>query len=73
MGEGPCLEALETLKPVLLPDTGSDERWPRLSQSLAAVGARSVLGVPLALGEDASAALNFFARQSGLFTAEAID
>ncbi|MFJ5697494.1 GAF and ANTAR domain-containing protein [Arthrobacter sp. NPDC093139] len=73
LGEGPCMEALETLKPVLLPDTGSDQCWPRFSESLAAAGARSVLGVPLPLGKDASAALNFFARETGLFTEEAIE
>ena len=61
LGDGPCLEALQTLKPVLLPDTDRDQRWPDYSKELAAAGARSVLGVPLSLGKNASAALNFFA------------
>lgn len=73
LGDGPCLEALRTLKPVLVPDTGIDERWPRLSVSLAAAGARSVLGVPLELGVNAAAALNFFAQDAGLFTEHAIE
>ncbi|MFE4542245.1 ANTAR domain-containing protein [Arthrobacter sp. NPDC056727] len=73
LGDGPCLAALETHAPVLLPDTSTDTRWPELTANLAAAGARSVLGVPLNLGKDASAALNFFAMQSGLFTAEAIN
>lgn len=73
LGDGPCLEALQTLKPVLLPDTGSDQRWPTFSKNLASAGARSVLGVPLALGKDASAALNFFALDTGLFTDKAIE
>ena len=72
LGEGPCLEALETLKPVVLPDTGLDRNWPEYSKNLAAAGARSVLGVPLKLGEDASAALNFFAPDTGLFTEQAV-
>ena len=73
LGDGPCLEALQTLKPVLLADTADDERWPAYSRNLAAAGARSVLGVPLDLGRDASAALNFFAAETGLFTTEIID
>lgn len=73
LGDGPCLEALQSLKPVLLADTNNDKRWPGYSQNLAAAGARSVLGVPLALGNDASAALNFFAPVTGVFTDQAIE
>lgn len=72
LGDGPCLESLETMQPVLLPDTHTDTRWPEYARTLAAAGARSVLGIPLALGKDASAALNFFAPETGLFTEEAI-
>ncbi|BCW86656.1 hypothetical protein NicSoilE8_43290 (plasmid) [Arthrobacter sp. NicSoilE8] len=68
LGDGPCLEALQTLSPVLLPDTGTDTRWPLYSKALTAAGSKSVLGVPLPLGEDSSAALNCFAPDTGLFT-----
>lgn len=73
LGDGPCLEALQTLQPVLLADTATSDRWPAYAKNLAAAGARSVLGVPLELGEDASAALNFFAADTGLFTRDVID
>ncbi len=73
LGDGPCLEALQSFQPVLLADTDNDVRWPAYSRSLAAAGSRSVLGVPLDLGNDASAALNFFAADTGLFTRETID
>jgi GAF domain-containing protein len=73
LGDGPCLEALENFKPVLLADTGTDERWPAYSRALAAAGAVSVLGVPLELGKDASAALNFFALETSVFTEDAIN
>ncbi|MDP9936862.1 GAF domain-containing protein [Paenarthrobacter nicotinovorans] len=73
LGDGPCLESVQTREPVLLPDTESDQRWPALGKKLAAAGARNVLGVPLDLGKDASAALNFFALDTGLFTDEAIE
>lgn len=72
LGDGPCLDALQTLQPVLLADTDKDQRWPNLSRTLAAAGARSVLGVPLSLGKDAAAGLNFFAPATGLFTDPAI-
>lgn len=72
LGAGPVLEAVETSQPVLLEDTQTDERWPKYSKNVAAAGARSVLGVPLALGNDASGALNFFAPTTGLFNQVAI-
>ena len=73
LGDGPCLEALQTGQPVLLPDTGTDRRWPEYSAQVAGARVRSVLGVPLDLGHDASAALNFFALETGLFTEHALD
>ena len=73
IGEGPCLEALRINSPVLLNDIEDDSRWPRYVKNLRAAGARSVLGIPLELGEDASAALNFFALGPGLFTDEAVE
>ncbi|MEV7661978.1 GAF and ANTAR domain-containing protein [Paenarthrobacter sp. NPDC089316] len=73
LGDGPVQAALETSKPVLLADTGADPRWPKYCKDLALAGVRSVLGVPLDLGKDASAALNFFAPDTGLFTEEAVE
>jgi hypothetical protein len=72
LGHGPCLEALRTFTPVLLADTRHDHRWPVYSRSLAAAGYCSVLGVPVDLGDAASAALNFFAPAAGLFNDEAV-
>jgi GAF domain-containing protein len=72
LGDGPCLEALRTFELVLLPDTGIDARWPEYSRNLAAAGYGSVLGVPVDVGDSASASLNFFSAKPGLFTAEAI-
>lgn len=72
LGDGPCLQALRTGMPVLLDDVSSDARWPRLRQELAGKGFGSVLGVPLDLGKNASAALDFFTTDAGVFTGEAI-
>ncbi|MEV7607132.1 GAF and ANTAR domain-containing protein [Paenarthrobacter sp. NPDC089322] len=73
LGDGPCMEALRILEPVLLDDVRTDKRWPRYAEALESAGTRSVLGIPLSLGQDASGALNFFAPEPGLFSREAIE
>lgn len=72
LGQGPCLEALDRGRPVLLEDVGTDVSWPEYSKALAAQGCRSALGVPMDLGETSEAVLNFFAPAPGLFTEKVI-
>ncbi len=72
IGEGPCIEALRTKSVVLLADVDTDPRWPGYQMQLAGQGCRSTLGVPLEIGPDAAAALNFFGSDTGLFTEEVI-
>lgn len=67
-GPGPCTEALRTKTPVLLGDTRNDPRWPQYQKHLMDQGCFSSLGVPLELNEQASAALNFFAFDTGVFS-----
>lgn len=66
-GEGPCLHSMETQTTVLVRDTRTDPRWPDYCQAMAALGQLSVLGVPLALDEGATAALNIFATVPDAF------
>jgi GAF domain-containing protein len=70
--DGPCVQALKTGTSVLLDDVARDQRWPQHCDRLAAAGCRSALGVPLKLGRDAKAVLNFFAPATGVFTTEVI-
>ncbi|KQR05976.1 histidine kinase [Arthrobacter sp. Leaf145] len=70
--EGPCLEALDKGRPVLLADVETDIDWPEYSRLLAAEGVHSALGVPMMLGETSEAVLNFFAPAPGLFTEDVI-
>lgn len=72
LGEGPCIEALRTKSVILLADVSTDPRWPAYQRQLAEHGCRSTLGVPLEIGEDAAAALNFFGADTGLFTEQII-
>lgn len=72
LGKGPCVEALEVRRPVLLDDVTTDTSWPEYSHALAAHGRRSALGVPMDLGETSEAVLNFFAPTPGLFTEDVI-
>ena len=72
IGDGPCIEALRIKAPVLLADVDTDARWPAYREALAAEGCLSTLGVPLELGEDSAAALNFFGAEPGLFTPKVI-
>ncbi|WOH18694.1 GAF and ANTAR domain-containing protein [Paenarthrobacter sp. GOM3] len=72
LGSGPCVDALDSGVPVLLGDVDSDPRWPEYRKALAAAGVKSALGVPMTLGDDSAAVLNFFAPEPGLFTEQAI-
>jgi hypothetical protein len=66
LGQGPCLDALDQGKPLLLDDVATDVSWPEYSRAMAAHGCRSALGVPMDLGETSQAVLNFFASEPGL-------
>jgi len=70
--QGPCIDALESGRPVLLDDALSSPQWDKYCQELAAVGMRSTLGVPMELEHDSAAVLNFFAPKPGTFTREAV-
>lgn len=72
VGDGPCIAALKVKAPVLLADVHTDPRWPEYQKCLIEEDCLSVLGVPLELGENAAAALNFFAPETGVFTEDVI-
>jgi hypothetical protein len=73
VGDGPCIRALFTMAPELLDDVNTDERWPEYRIKLAEHGVYATLGVPLDIGEGASAALNFFGPAPGIFTSGLFD
>ncbi|MDQ0768069.1 GAF domain-containing protein [Pseudarthrobacter defluvii] len=72
LGDGPCIEALESRVPVLLGDVSSDPRWPEYCSALSAAGIAGSLGIPMNMEDDAGAVLDFFAPVSGLFTEQTV-
>jgi GAF domain-containing protein len=72
VGEGPCITALKAGEITLLGDVRTDPRWPEYQKALFDEGILSALGVPLKLGDDSAAALNFFATSSDVFSEEII-
>lgn len=68
VGEGPCITALKTGVITLLGDVRTDARWPEYQKRLYDEGILSALGIPLQLGDDSAAALNFFASSTEVFS-----
>lgn len=69
-GEGPSFVAMTTNEIVVVDDARHDPRWPQYFSSSAITGFASMLSVPLEVGNEGIAALNFYARPAGYFTAE---
>ena len=71
-GDGPCLAAMQTGATVHVRDVDTESRWPDYVQAVAAHGVRSILGVPLQLEGDSSAALNIYSSVPHGFATEDI-
>jgi GAF domain-containing protein len=71
-GDGPCLSAMRTGKIVYVDDVATERRWPEYVRAVSAYGVRSILGVPLQLEGDATAALNIYSSAAQGFSPEDI-
>jgi GAF domain-containing protein len=58
--EGPCSESLERGAPVIVEDVAGDQRWPRYRRALQEHGLRSVVAVPLVVGESSIGAVDVY-------------
>ena len=65
--DGPCLTALRRGRTILVPDLESDDRWEHYASEISGEGIRSVLAVPIATDPGSAAALNCYARTTGVF------
>jgi GAF domain-containing protein len=66
-GYGPCMDAADTTTSLIVPDTGSEERWPGWAAVAAQAGVHSSLSVGLPVHEHVTGALNIYATTPKAF------
>lgn len=70
--DGPCLTALRHGTTVLVRDVKTDDRWEHYASAVSGEGIRSVLAVPIDTDPGSAAALNCYARTSGVFDSHTV-
>jgi GAF domain/ANTAR domain len=73
LGEGPCMDAFASRRPVLIPDLGDPSaeaggRWPFYSPAASAGGLRAVFAFPLQIGAARLGVLDVFRDWTGPLT-----
>ncbi|GAA1179298.1 GAF and ANTAR domain-containing protein [Nesterenkonia xinjiangensis] len=71
--DGPCLTAQRTETISHVVDVLHETRWPAYMSEVRAFGIRSILGVPLVLGDAGAAAMNFYSTEPDSFTTADIE
>jgi len=66
-GEGPCLDAAKKQTVMCISDTSTEQRWPGFCTAAQAHGVRSMLCVPLRIGEQCLGTLTLFSHQVAAF------
>lgn len=71
-GEGPCIDAFEARRPVLVPDVmdSAVHRWPVYTPGVHERGVRAVFAFPLQIGAARLGALDVFRTRHGSLTAD---
>ena len=74
LGEGPCLEAYGSGRPVLCPDLAADcrERWPGYGSAAGQHGVRAVFAFPLQIGTARLGAIDFYRNEVGVLSAPVV-
>ena len=70
LGEGPCVDAFATRRPVLVPDLadGAMSRWPVYAPAVYVDGVRAVFAFPLQVGAALLGVLDVFRAKPGSLT-----
>ena len=74
LGEGPCIDAFSTRRPVLEPNLGGGGalRWPVYSPAAQREGVRAVFAFPLQIGAARLGVLDLYREEVGSLTREAL-
>lgn len=72
LGEGPCVDAFATRRPVLVPDLadGAMSRWPMYAPAAYGPGVRAVFAFPLQVGAARLGVLDVFRTEPGHLSAD---
>jgi hypothetical protein len=71
-GEGPCIDAFESQRPVLIADldNATMNRWPAYAPAVRDQGVRAVFAFPLQIGAAQLGILDVFRARPGMLTAD---
>lgn len=74
LGEGPCIDAYSTRRPVLEPELFGRgmARWPGYAAAAQEEGVRAVFALPLQIGAARAGALDIYRDESGSLTQDAL-
>ena len=70
LGQGPCLTAWATERPVVIHDMAAEDRWPLWSEAVKDTSIRSVISTPLIAGTKCLGALKIYSTQPGAYDAD---
>lgn len=70
--EGPCIDAARTGLVFRVRDVGSEQRWPSYMPRASAVGASSMVSLPMTVEAKTIGALNVYSRTVDAFGAEEV-
>lgn len=72
LGEGPCIEAYASRRPILVPDLadGAMTRWPAYAPAVVERGVRAVFAFPLQIGAARLGVLDVFRDRAGALTTD---
>ena len=74
LGEGPCIDAFDTRRPVFIPDLAAADvvRWAGFREGALAAGIRAAFGFPILVGPVCIGALNLYRDRAGDLSDEQI-
>ncbi|XVS67176.1 ANTAR domain-containing response regulator [Actinosynnema sp. CA-299493] len=66
-GNGPCLEAARTQRPVRATVVGGREKWPEFAAAAERAGVRAYLSAPISVEDDILGSLNLYSSEDRAF------